>query len=86
MPRTVALSGGLLNLATGCKHVSKRRLIAKIWMVGFSFIGLAVTIIIITQKGVLTLAAVRLMLIALLGLYVGVGILVGVYRLVHNMR
>ena len=66
--------------------MSKRKLIIRIWLVGGTFIALAIGIVLITRAELVTLAAGRLMLIALFGLYVGVGILVGAYRLIHNLR
>ena len=51
-----------------------------------SFFALAIFIIWMGNAQVVTPAAAMLMLVAEVGLYVGVGILVGVYRLVMRMQ
>ncbi len=50
-----------------------------------SFIGLAGTIIFLSQAKIIGFEMAMLMLVALLGLYLGVGILIAVYRLVGKL-
>ena len=51
-----------------------------------SFIGLAGTIIFLSVKQIITFAMAKLMLVALLGMYVGFGILIAVYRLIRKLE
>ena len=51
----------------------------------WSFIGLVVLIGFLTGGGILTPSQGGLMVVMLLGMYVGFGILIGVYRLVMNL-
>ncbi len=50
------------------------------------FIGLAATIVVLLFMGVLRPPLALLMLVALLGLYVGFGILILVYRLIRKLE
>ena len=54
--------------------------------IAVSFIGLAGTIIFLLKSGVIGFEVGMLMLVALLGLYIGFGILVAVYRLICNLE
>jgi hypothetical protein len=51
-----------------------------------SFIGLAGTIIFLSKTEVISFGVAKLMLVALLGMYVGFGFLIAVYRLVGRMK
>ena len=51
-----------------------------------SFIGLAGTIIFLSKTEIISFGVAKLMLVALLGLYVGFGFLVAVYRLVGRLK
>jgi len=51
-----------------------------------SFIGLAGTIIFLSVMQIITFAMAKLMLVALLGMYVGFGILIAVYRLIRKLE
>ena len=51
-----------------------------------SFAGLVGTIIFLWQMKIIGLEMAKLMLVALLGLYVGFGILIAVYRLLGKLE
>jgi hypothetical protein len=50
-----------------------------------SFAGLAGTIIFLSEAKIISFELALLMLVALLGLYVGFGILIAVYRLISKL-
>jgi len=51
-----------------------------------SFTGLAGTIILLAKTKIISFEVAMLMLVALLGLYIGFGILVAVYRLIGKLE
>ena len=51
-----------------------------------SFIGLAGTIIYLSAAQIISLGMAILMLVALVGMYVGFGILIAVYRLISKLE
>ncbi len=51
-----------------------------------SFIGLVATIIFLWQTKIISFEMASLMLVALLGLYVGFGILIAVYRFIRKLE
>ena len=51
-----------------------------------SFIGLAATIILLWKAKIVSFEMAKLMLAALLGMYVGFGILIAVYRLMRRLE
>ena len=51
-----------------------------------SFTGLAGTIIFLSAEEIISLAMTMLMLVALVGMYVGFGILIAVYRLINKLE
>jgi hypothetical protein len=51
-----------------------------------SFIGLAGTIIYLSAAQIISLGMAILMLVALVGIYVGFGILIAVYRLISKLE
>jgi hypothetical protein len=51
-----------------------------------SFIGLVGTIIFLSETKIITFEMAKLMLVALLGMYVGFGILIAVYRLIGKLK
>jgi xanthosine utilization system XapX-like protein len=53
--------------------------------VAVSFIGLVATIIFLSEMKVISFAISKLMLVALLGMYVGFGILIAIYRLIRKL-
>lgn len=50
-----------------------------------SFTGLAGTIILLSEMKIISFVMAMLMLVALLGMYIGFGILIAVYRLVDKL-
>ena len=50
------------------------------------FIGIAVGVFSLVRSGIIETGVGLLMLINLLGIYVGFGILIGVYRLVNRLH
>jgi len=63
----------------------KRTLIA-VAAVVVSFAGLAGTIIILSEAKIISFAMAMLMLVALLGMYIGFGILIAIYRLIGKLE
>ena len=51
-----------------------------------SFAGLAGTIIFLSAAKIISLGVAILMLVALVGMYVGFGILIAVYRLINKLE
>ncbi len=51
-----------------------------------SFIGLAGTIIFLSRTEIISVVLAKLMLVALLGMYVGFGFLIAVYRLIGKLK
>jgi hypothetical protein len=51
-----------------------------------SFTGLAGTIILLSETKIISFAMAMLMLVALLGMYIGFGILIAVYRLMSKLE
>jgi len=51
-----------------------------------SFTGLAGTIILLSETKIISFGMAMLMLVALLGMYIGFGILIAVYRLVSKLE
>jgi hypothetical protein len=51
-----------------------------------SFIALAGTVVFLAAIGVISFSVAKLMLVALLGLYVGFGFLIAVYRFIGKLK
>ncbi len=51
-----------------------------------SFAGLAATIIVLLAAQIISFGVAMLMLVALLGMYIGFGILIAVYRLIGTLE
>jgi hypothetical protein len=51
-----------------------------------SFVGLAGTIIFLSAMKIISVAIAKLMLAGLLGMYVGFGVLIAVYRLIRKLE
>ena len=51
-----------------------------------SFTGLAGTIILLSETNIISFELAMLMLAALLGMYIGFGVLIAVYRLVDKLE
>lgn len=65
--------------------MAKRKTLAAVLAIVVSFLGLIVLIMVLLANKVVTLQMATLMLIGMLGLYVGFGILIAVYRLVAKL-
>ena len=64
----------------------KNRTLKVVAGIAVSFIGLAGTIIFLSQAKIISLGMAILMLVALLGMYLGFGILIAVYRLIGKLE
>jgi len=51
-----------------------------------SFTGLVVTILVLSEAKIISFAMAMLMLVALLGMYIGFGILIAIYRLIGKLE
>jgi hypothetical protein len=51
-----------------------------------SFTGLVATIIFLSEMKIISFEIAKLMLVALLGMYVGFGILIAVYRFIGKLK
>ena len=51
-----------------------------------SFAGLAVAIIFLSMAKIVSVALAKLMLVALVGMYIGFGILIAAYRLLSRLK
>ncbi|HEY4365773.1 MAG TPA: hypothetical protein VGN07_00945 [Steroidobacteraceae bacterium] len=66
--------------------MSKNTSLKTVAAVVVSFTGLAVTVIVLLAKHVVTFQMALLMLVALLGLYLGFGVLIAVYRFTDKLK
>jgi hypothetical protein len=66
--------------------MSRNRPLKVVAGVAASFIALAGTIILLSQMKIISLEMAKLMLVGLLGIYVGFGILISVYRLIAKLE
>ena len=64
----------------------KNRTLKVVAGIAASFIGLAGTIIFLSAAKIISLGMAILMLVALVGMYVGFGILIAVYRLISKLE
>ena len=53
--------------------------------IAVSFIGLVATIIFLSEMKIISFGVSKLMLVALLGMYIGFGILIAIYRLIRKL-
>jgi hypothetical protein len=63
----------------------KQRTLKVVAGIAVSFTGLAGTIILLSETKIISFEVAKLMLVALLGMYVGFGILIAVYRLIGKL-
>ena len=54
--------------------------------IAVSFIGLVATIVFLSEMKIISFEMAKLMLVALLGMYVGFGVLIAVYRLITKLE
>ena len=64
----------------------KNRTLKVVAGIAASFIGLAGMIIFLSKAKIISFEMAMLMLVALLGLYIGFGILIAVYRLIDKLE
>jgi ABC-type uncharacterized transport system fused permease/ATPase subunit len=65
---------------------ARKRTLKVVAGVAVSFIALVATIIFLSAMKTIGFGVAKLMLVALLGMYVGFGILIAVYRLIGKMK
>ncbi len=65
--------------------MATKKTLAAVLGIVVSFLGLIVLIMVLLANKVVTLQMATLMLIGMLGLYVGFGILIAIYRLVAKL-
>jgi hypothetical protein len=65
--------------------MSRKRTLVTVAGIAASFAGLAGAIIFLLIMKIISLAMAKLMLVALLAMYVGFGILIAVYRLISKL-
>ncbi len=53
--------------------------------IAVSFMGFVATIIFLSETKIISFGIAKLMLVALLGMYVGFGILIAIYRLIRKL-
>jgi hypothetical protein len=61
-------------------------MLARVIIAGVAFVALAVGIVAAARKGLVSGQLALLMLVALLGLYVGFGVLIAVYRFTIRLK
>jgi hypothetical protein len=66
--------------------MSRNRTLKVVAGVAASFAGLVGTIVLLLEMRIVTLGIAKLMLVALLGMYIGFGILIAVYRLIRKLE
>ena len=64
----------------------KNRTLKVVAGIAASFTGLVGTIIFLLERKVISVEMASLMLVGLLGMYVGFGVLIAVYRLVDKLK
>ena len=64
----------------------RKRTLKVVAGIAASFAGLVGTIIILLEMKIIGLEVAKLMLVALLGMYVGFGILIAIYRLIRKLE
>jgi hypothetical protein len=64
----------------------KNRTLKVVASIAASFTGFVATIIFLSRANIITFEVAMLMLVALLGMYLGFGILIAVYRLIGKLE
>ncbi len=64
---------------------ARNRTLKVVTGIAVSFIGLVATIIFLSEVKIISFGVSKLMLVALLGMYVGFGILIAIYRLIRKL-
>ncbi len=73
------------DIVAGGTGMATKKTLAAVLGIVVSFLGLIVLIMVLLANKVVTLQMATLMLIGMLGLYVGFGILIAIYRLVAKL-
>jgi len=83
-------SGAIVNLIrvieTARIPMQRRKTLKVVAGIAASFIGLAGTVVFLSATEVMSFEMAKLMLVALLGLYVGFGFLFAVYRFIGKLE
>jgi hypothetical protein len=61
-------------------------MLARVLIAGMAFVALAIGIVVAAHMGLVSGELALLMLVALLGLYVGFGVLIAVYRFTTRLK
>jgi hypothetical protein len=64
---------------------ARKRTLTVVAGIAVSFIALVATIIFLSEMQIISFGVAKLMLVALLGMYVGFGILIAIYRLIRKL-
>ena len=64
----------------------RNRTLRTVAAIAASFAGLVGTIVFLSEMKIISFEMAKLMLVALLGMYVGFGILIAVYRLIGKLK
>jgi hypothetical protein len=65
--------------------MQRNRMLKAVAGIAASFAGLAGTIIFLWEMKMISVEMAKLMLVALLGMYIGFGILIAIYRLISRL-
>ena len=65
---------------------ARNRTLKVVAAIAASFIALVATIVFLSEMQIIGFGVAKLMLVALLGMYVGFGILIAIYRLIRKME
>ena len=68
------------------RFMPKVRALMVVAGIAASFVGLAGTIVFLSMTNLVSVEMAMLMLVALVGLYIGFGVLVAVYRLISKLE
>jgi hypothetical protein len=66
--------------------MARRRTLRTIAAIAVSFAALVGTIIFLSEMKIITFEVAKLMLVALLAMYVGFGVLIAIYRLIAKLE
>jgi hypothetical protein len=64
----------------------RKRTLRTVAGIAVSFIGLAGTIIFLSEMKIISFEVAKLMLVALVAMYIGFGVLIAIYRLIARLE
>jgi hypothetical protein len=64
----------------------RKRTLRTVAAIAVSFIGLAGTIIFLSEMKIISFEVAKLMLVALVAMYIGFGVLIAIYRLIARLE